>query len=366
MEGKNPQPGIRYRMPAEWESHEATWLSWPKNLETFPKDIIGKVEETFVEMVRALYTDERVNILVNDAKAKEHARSMLESVGIKIAKGSNIVFQKIVSSDVWIRDYGPTFVKTTAASAGDGTGTVKAIKWTYNAYGKKYDDLAYDDKTGEEIVKASGKEVIRPELILEGGSIEVNGKGTLITTEQCLLNKNRNSKLVRKEIEKRLESLLGVKNIIWLGEGVVGDDTDGHIDDIARFVGDRKVVCVIEPNKSDENHLALKKDFETLERSRDQDGNPLEVIPLPMPGPVVNRFGRLPASYANFYIGNKAVLLPVFKDKNGADEKAIAILEECFDGKSRNGPRRKVVPIDARYLVWGLGTIHCSTQQEPK
>ena len=334
-------------MPAEWEEHEATWLSWPKNRSTFPERIIEKVENTFTQIVKALSEHEKVKILVDNAQEEERVNNILEQASVK----KNVEFKRIVSSDVWIRDYGPTFVRNTS-------GKIKAIKWTYNAYGDKYDDLKYDDKTGEEVVRNSGKEIIRPGIILEGGSIEVNGKGTLITTEQCLLNKNRNSHLTREQIEDKLKDLLGVKHIIWLGEGVVGDDTDGHIDDIARFVDERTVVCAHEENKNDENYEALKADYEKLCESADQDGNKLNVLKLPMPKAVLTDQGeRLPASYANFLIANKVVLLPVFDDPN--DKKAIEIMQKAM-------PHRKIIPIDCRYLVWGYGTIHCSSQQEPK
>ena len=331
-------------MPAEWEYHKSIWLSWPKNLMTFPKEILPKVEQVFIDIITAVNKSERIDLLVDDAAMESRVKKILRDAGISY----NLFFHKIKSADVWVRDYGPTFVKK-----GD---EVKVVKWTYNSLGGKYEDLKYDDQTGEDIARASGKEILRPNLVLEGGSIDVNGKGSMLTTEQCLLNKNRNSKLSKKEIESVLQKYLGVTNIIWLKEGIIGDDTDGHIDDIARFISDKTIVCAVEENKDDANYSALKKNFELLQKAKDQDGDKFEVIRLPMPGPVNSDSQRLPASYANFYIGNKVVLLPVFKDKN--DQKAIDILQNCF-------PKRRVVPIYCEPLVWGFGTIHCSSQQQP-
>ncbi len=331
-------------MPAEWEYHKSIWLSWPKNLETFPQKILPKVEQVFVDIISAIFKSERVDLLVDDRATELRVKKMLAEKGVI----NNVFYHQIKSADVWTRDYGPTFVKK-----GD---EVKVVKWTYNSLGGKYDDLKYDNQTGEDMARASGKEILRPDIVLEGGSIDVNGKGSMLTTEQCLLNKNRNSKMTKKEIEEVLAKYLGVSNIIWLKDGIVGDDTDGHIDDIARFVSDKKIVCAIEQNKQDENYSALKKNFNLLQNAKDQEGDPFEIIPLPMPSPVKSDSQRLPASYANFYIGNKVVLLPVFNDKN--DAVAIEILKDCF-------PNRKIVPIFAEPLVWGFGTIHCSSQQQP-
>lgn len=333
-------------MPAEFEEQEGVWISFPKNRGTFPDEIIEKVEETFVKIIKTISEDEKIFLLVDNEREEKRIQKI-------IGKGAvleNVIYHKIKSSDVWIRDYGPTFVK-------DSKGEVFAIKWTYNAYGNKYDDLKFDNSAGKEVAKASKKKIIDPQIILEGGSIEVNGKGTLITTEQCLLNQNRNSKLTKEEIETKLKDLLGVTNIIWLGEGVVGDDTDGHIDDIARFVDEKTIVCAYEENEKDENYLALKKDYEKLCESVDQEGKKFKVIKIPMPKPKFSKFGRVPASYANFLITNKSVLLPVFNDEN--DEVAIKILQKLM-------PQRRIVPIDCTYHVWGLGTIHCSSQQQPK
>jgi agmatine deiminase len=332
------------RMPAEWEPHEATWLSWPKDPLTFPEKILPRVERIYVEMMLALSPGEKVNLLVDDKPAEERVVRMVEESGSM----KNISIHLIKTQDVWMRDYGPIFVRD---------GGLKMTKWIFNAWGDKYEELLRDNSVVDSIAPALGMEVVRPGIILEGGSIEVNGKGTLMTTEQCLLNKNRNRHLSREGIEKALSENLGAKHFIWLKEGIAGDDTDGHIDDIARFVGERTVLCAYEEERSDENHPVLKKNLEHLRKARDQDGEPLEIETLPMPGKLDSPHGRLPASYANFYIGNRAVLLPVFSHRN--DERAVSVLEKHFPG-------RKIVPIDCRPLVYGLGAIHCVTQQQPR
>ncbi|MEW6722719.1 MAG: agmatine deiminase family protein [Candidatus Micrarchaeota archaeon] len=331
-------------MPAEWEPHEATWLSWPKDPLTFPDGILPKVEETYVEMILALTPKEKVHLLVDDEKTEKKVLDAVQAAG----SAKNLLVHRIRTVDVWMRDYGPIFVR-------DGP-KLKMTKWIFNAWGGKYEELMKDNSVADSIAPMLGMDVTRPGVILEGGSIDVNGRGTLLTTEQCLLNKNRNKGMGRGQIEEKLREHLGAKNIVWLREGIEGDDTDGHIDDIARFVDERTVLCAFEQNPDDANYPILKRNFEDLQKAKDQDGEPLIVKPLPMPGPVRSEHGRLPASYANFYIGNAAVLLPVFRHEN--DEKAISLLEEHFPG-------RKVVPIWCGPLVHGLGAIHCVTQQQP-
>ncbi|MEW6036263.1 MAG: agmatine deiminase family protein [Candidatus Micrarchaeota archaeon] len=336
---------MKYHMPAEWEPHEATWLSWPKDPLTFPEPVLPKVEQVYMEMMLALSPHERVHLLVDDEKAEEKVRKMLEERG----PTKNIYIHRIKTVDVWMRDYGPIFVR-------DRKGMLLMTKWLFNAWGGKYEELLADNGVVDEISPMLAMDIIKPGIILEGGSIEVNGRGTLLTTEQCLLNQNRN-KMSKFQLEGYLKEYLGAAKVVWLKEGIAGDDTDGHIDDIARFVNPSTILCAYEEDASDENHLILKKNFEDLQKAKDQDRNPFDVRPLPMPGPVRSPQGRLPASYANFYIGNGAVLLPVFGHKN--DEKAISLLEESFPG-------RKVVPINCEPLVWGLGAIHCVTQQQPR
>jgi agmatine deiminase len=336
-------------MPAEWERHEATWLSWPKNPLTFPEKVIEKVEIIFSQMVEALSKGEKVKILVDDQEASDRVELMMDRAG---ASMSNVLLLKIRSADVWIRDYGPTFL---LHSGNEGKA---AVKWRFNAWGGKYDDLLYDDLTGDEMIRASEAKAFRPGIVMEGGSIDVNGKGSVLTTEQCLLSRNRNPQLAREDIEGYLEQYLNVDNIIWLRSGIEGDDTDGHVDDFARFVSSDRVLCSLSSSKLTENWKVLAENLNLLRNATDQDGEPLQVQKLPMPKPLwLEEEQRwLPASYANFYVGNQVVLLPIFKDRN--DQKAIDILQQAF-------PDREIVPILAADLVYGYGGIHCVTQQEP-
>ena len=331
-------------MPPEWAKHDSTWLSWPKNPLTFPPEIVSKVEDAYVAMIGALAAGERVDLLVDDAKAEDRVRSLLSA--------KNVAFHRIESADVWMRDYGPIFVR----KGGRGRG-VAATKWEFNAWGGKYDDLLPDNETGLEVARSTGLRIFEPGVVLEGGSIDANGRGSLLTTEQCLLNKNRNPELGRTQLERLLHDYLGVDDVVWLGEGVAGDDTDGHVDDIARFVNEDTVVCMTEPDAGDVNYPALKRDRAMLSAHRDKEGRRLEVVPIEMPRAVEGDGSRLPASYANFYIGNSAVLVPVFGDARN-DSAALETLSECFQG-------RKIVPVDCRELVYGFGGIHCVSQQQP-
>ena len=328
-----------YRMPAEWEPHQGTWISWPKDPDTFPAQILPDVERTYAKLVKALGEGEVVHILVNDSKAEARVRPLVGN--------ARVSFHHIKTVDVWVRDYGPTYV------AGE---TRAAIKWVFNAWGNKYEDLKPDDKAGEEIASRSGLTVVRPGIVLEGGSIDVNGEGSLLTTEQCLLNPNRNPGIGKDRLEEVLGTNLGTRNIIWLGSGIEGDDTDGHVDDIARFVGPRRVVAATERERRDSNHSPLKENLRRLRESRDQDGRSLEVVEIPMPPKVTSPDGRLPASHLNFYIGNEVVMVPTFEGES--DRLAIGRMREAF-------PRRDVIGIDCRALVYGLGTLHCVTQQIP-
>ncbi len=354
---------MSYLMPAEWEAHEGTWLAWPHNKSHWP----GKFEPVpmvFAEMVRALAESEKVFICVNDQKMEDLALEVLNQAKIPEQLLSNVFFHHIPTDSSWARDIGPIFVReeqnhdiTSKKLKTTAKGKLIITDWVFNAWGDKYKPYNQDDIVPQHIGKIYNIPVLEPGMVLEGGSIDVNGKGTLLTTEQCLLNKNRNPKLNRTTIESFLKKFLGAANVLWLKEGIIGDDTDGHIDDIARFVNENTVVCALEENPNDENYEILQTCFKDLQKMKDQDGNPLNVIALPMPAPVIYEGQRLPASYANFYIANKVVLVPTFKCNQ--DLKAIKILQELF-------PERKVIGIDCTDLVWGLGTFHCSTQQQPK
>ena len=330
-----------FYMPAEWAPHEATWLAWPKNKETWPGDHLQKVEEIYLQMIDNLLPHEKVHLLVENDDVGDKVFDLVKQRGHSL---DNLLLYPTTYVDSWIRDYGPTFLI-------DEKGGKARCKWIFNAWGEKYQDLMPDNevfKTHDKLMDAG--------FVLEGGSIEVNGKGTLLVTEQCLLNKNRNPHLSKEQIEQNLKNYLGVTNIIWLGDGIVGDDTDGHIDDITRFVDEKTIVSCYEEDESDENHKPLKENWERLERAVDQDGNPFRLIKLALPGKVMADHGRLPASYANFYIANYVVLVPIYGHAN--DEVAIQILKEAF-------PTRKIVPINCYSLVYGMGSIHCVTQQEP-
>lgn len=333
-----------YRMPAEWERHDSTWLAWPHDTTTFPE--IEKVEETYVQIIDSLHESESVNLLVKDIAMKAKAEELLNKKDVDVGKIHFTVFDY---ADVWIRDYGPVFVVNETEKK------PAMLHWIFNAWGGKYEELMKDTRIPGMINKRMQLKYFKPGIVLEGGSIDVNGRGTLLTTEQCLLNKNRNPNLSKEEIEQYLKNYLGVSNIVWLKKGIAGDDTDGHVDDIARFVAPATVLCAYEDNENDENYPALKENYEILLDSRDQDGNNLKIIKLPMPGSVGGE-QRLPASYANFYVGNKVVLVPVFGHEN--DRRALKIIQGVF-------PDRKVVGIDCTSLVYGFGAIHCITQQQP-
>jgi len=340
---KQPTPkSLGYHMPAEWEPQEAVWLTWPHNELTWPGGMLAEVEQTYIQIIRALHTGQKIKLLVRNSDSEATVRERLRRAEIIL---SQIVFVPIAAEDSWIRDYGPTFVINRDREQ------LAMVKWTFNAWGNKYDDLLADDRIPHEINKTYRLPMFEAGIVLEGGSIEVNGRGAVLTTEQCLLNRNRNPHLTREQIEDCLAQYLNVEEIVWLNEGIVGDDTDGHIDDIARFVGDKAVVCVVEEDPSDENYEILKENYDRLR------GLIANVIPLPMPGRVGDRDARLPASYANFYIGNDAVVVPTFGHAN--DHRALDMLQKCF-------PSRRVVGVRATAMVHGLGTIHCCSQQEPR
>ncbi len=332
-------------MPAEWEKHDAIWLSWPHDPTTFPSRV-KKAEETYVQIVKLIHEGEYVNLFVKDEKMKQKATKLFKKENIDLDK---VRFFEFDYADVWFRDYGPTFIVNQKRE-------LAMVHWIFNSWGEKYTELLKDRQIPEIINRELHLPYFEPGIVLEGGSIEVNGKGTVLTTEQCLLNKNRNPNLNKKEIETLLKNYLGADNVIWLRKGIVGDDTDGHIDDLARFVNSTTVVCGYEEDKNDENYLILKENYEVLVKALDQDGRKLNVIKLPMPVTIGYRKQRLPASYANFYIGNKTVLVPIFGHKN--DQLALSIIQEQF-------PDRKVAGVNCVDLVYGLGTIHCITQQQP-
>ncbi len=337
-------------MPPEWGAHQATWISWPHNTDTWPGNLAA-VETVMAEAVRVLTQGEVVRINVKDASHGYHVQKLFAG---RVA-ADRVILHHFPTNDAWCRDHGAIFVTRDPEQAGGGPPLV-ALDFSYNAWGGKYPPFDLDNAIPGRMAAALGVPVHQELMVLEGGSIDVNGKGTLLTTEQCLLNPNRNPGMNRTGIEARLRALLGVSQIIWLGDGIVGDDTDGHVDDLTRFVAEDAVVTVVEQDPADANYAALRDNRARLEGIVLPDGRPLRVIELPMPAPVLRGTDRLPASYANFYVGNRVVLLPTFDCP--ADEEAAAILARCFQG-------RRIVGIDCRDVVAGLGTFHCLTQQVP-
>ena len=349
-------------MPAEWEPHESTWLAWPHYRADWP----GKFEPipwVFAEIIRHLSRHERVDLIAKDAGAQKNARTILDRAN---ALNKNIRFHRWPTDRVWTRDSGCTFVQCGAGipardlRAAQG---LAAVTWRFNAWAK-YPNWKKDVKIAANMARVAGAHQIRPTrhnrpIVLEGGSIDVNGQGTLLTTEECLLSKTqqRNPGLTRQDYEGVFSEFLGIKKVIWLGRGIEGDDTHGHVDDLARFVAPDTVVTAVEQNSRDANYESLQQNLHRLKSATDQDGKPLAIVELPMPRLVVFQGRRLPASYSNFYIANEIVLVPVFNDVS--DRLALNILSDLF-------PDREVVGIYSGDLIWGFGAMHCMTQQQPR
>ncbi|MBI4455191.1 MAG: agmatine deiminase family protein [Acidobacteria bacterium] len=343
MSGATPA-ALGYQMPPEWRRHSATWLAWPKNPITWP-DCVSAVEETFVAIVAALAPHETVDLLVDDGAMEQNVRGQLSRVPSK----ENVVYHRIRTVDSWIRDYGPNFLVSK-------DGKLAYNDWIFNAWGNKYEDLKEDNSIPARLQDWLHIPRFEPGIVLEGGSIDVDGAGVCMATEQCLHNSNRNPHLGRKEIEHYLKEFLGVEKILWLGDGVAGDDTDGHIDDVARFVSATTIVCATEEDPGDPNYRLLRENYQRLQRATNVSGTAYYIVPLPMPAIVMGDQQRLPASYCNFYIANGVVLVPMFGHAN--DVGAIHIFEKLF-------PDRSIIGIDCQALLWGMGAIHCVTQQQP-
>jgi agmatine deiminase len=341
----------QYRMPAEWEPHAATWLAWPH----FRNDWPGKFEPipwVYAEVVRNLAPHERVELVVQDAATESKARKVLDKAG---AFSTNVRFHRWKTDRIWTRDSGCIYVEE--------AGKLCALHLRFNAWAK-YPNYAHDAKLGALMARASKAQVVKPskdkyKVILEGGSIDVNGLGTLLTTEECLLGRvqERNPGFTRSDYERMFADYFGIRKVIWLGRGICGDDTHGHVDDLSRFVAPDTVLTMVERKKSDPNHEILADNLSQLRAAIDQDGKKLQVVELPMPRTVTFEGRRLPASYGNFYIANGLVLAPVFNDPN--DRIALNTLAELF-------PDRETVPIYSGDFVWGFGAMHCMTQQQPR
>lgn len=352
--GSTPRD-LGYRMPAEWDRHEATWLAWPHNAEDWP----GKFQPIpwlYAEIVRLIADHERVQLIVQDAKEESRAKSLLKRAGANLKRVS---FYRWPTDRVWTRDSGPIFVR-------DDAGRVAITNWRFNAWAK-YDDWHKDDLLPGRVAQTLNMQawepaIVLPEgprrLVLEGGSIDTNGRGVLLTTGECLLSEvqQRNPGVSREQMEQAFQDYLGIEQVIWLGRGVAGDDTHGHVDDISRFVGLDTIVTAVEPDSSDANHEPLRENLERLKAARTRAGKQFTIVELPLPRPVVFRGQRLPASYANFYVANGLVLMPTFHDAR--DRVALQILSEVF-------PDREVIGIHSVDLIWGLGALHCMTQQQP-
>jgi agmatine deiminase len=362
-------------MPAEWEPQRATWLAWPHNRSDWPGKF-APIPYVYAEIVRHLARAASVELIVNDAEAEAEARAVLTHANVLPALETRIAFHRWPTNRGWLRDSGPIFVcrKSGREQAGGGAGKVAVTNWKFNAWAK-YRNWQLDNTLPEKIAEARGLRCFyatvdggyaadaapvadaRP-MVLEGGSIDVNGRGLLLTTEECLLSpvQQRNPGMTCEQIESALGAMLGVKKVLWLERGIVGDDTHGHVDDIARFTGPRTVLAANEPDPADPNHAILKENLRRLRKMTDTAGRALEIVGLPMPAPVIFKGQRVPASYANFYISNGTVLVPTFDDPN--DLQALNTIQKVL-------PRHRIVPIYCGDLIWGLGAIHCMTQQEP-
>ncbi|WP_205512894.1 agmatine deiminase family protein [Longitalea arenae] len=338
---------LGYFFPAEFAPHTATWLSWPHKEASWP----GKIQSIYPfysQFVKEVALGEKVNINVTDAAMKTFAEKCLTEAGVKM---SNIQFFIHPTNDAWCRDHGPAFLINPQADI-----KKVIVDWGYNAWGNKYPPYDLDDVIPTLIGKHYNIPVYHPGIVMEGGSVEFNGAGTLLTSTACLLNPNRNPHLNQQQIEEYLYQYYGVDQVLWVDEGIIGDDTDGHIDDTVRFVNANTVLTVIEENKQDENYALLQHNLRQLQQMRLLNGQQLNVIELPMPNAVVYEDQRLPASYANFYIANAAVVVPTYRCAQ--DDKALQIIQQCF-------PDRKVIGIDSTDIIWGLGSFHCLSQQEP-
>ena len=351
---------LGYRMPAEWEPHTATWIAWPHNASDWPGRF-QPIPWVYAEIVRQLAAVEQVHILVQSAEAEQRTRGVLKRAHVNLA---NVQFHPWPTNRVWTRDSGPIFVRRRAS---ESNGTLAVTNWKFNAWAK-YPDWQNDNALPSRVAELLGlpsftpavtlADGVRHELVLEGGSIDSNGAGVLLTTEECLLSpiQQRNPGVSREQLEQAFHDYLGIDQVLWMNRGIAGDDTHGHVDDITRFVDVHTIVTVVEPNRADENNLPLAENLERLHAARSRDGRPFRIVELPLPSPVVFEGQRLPASYANFYIANGLVLVPTFNDAK--DRQALSTLAELFS-------RHRVVGIHCVDFIWGLGALHCMTQQQP-
>jgi agmatine deiminase len=343
---------LGYTFPAEWAPHSGTWFSWPRPEGISFPDKYHTVPENLARIFREIAPREKVHINVPNGNYEQIVRRQLTDCGCPLR---NIFFHHIKTNESWCRDHGPAFVVKRRRGQRQ---SLAIVDWDFNAWGGKYPPFDDDDAVPTRVAEKLGLPVFYPKAVMEGGAVDFNGKGTILTTTDCLLNKNRNPTLSRRQIEKRLKDYYGQTHICWLSGGIAGDDTDGHIDDLARFISPKKIVIGIEEDPKDENFTLLRAAQRQLKHLRDQDGKPFEIVQIPMPSRVDHDGQRLPATYVNFYFINGALLVPTYRDRRN-DRMALRILQDHL-------PKHKVIGIDCVELIWGLGAIHCLTQQQPR
>ena len=347
---------LGYCFPPEWHRHAATWFSWPRPEGISFPDKYHTIPENLARIIREIAPRERVEINVPNGNYEFLVRQQLEQ---HECPTQNVFFHHIKTNESWCRDHGPAFVVKTGDGNRDAAGfsSVAIVDWGFNAWGGKYPPFDDDDAVPTKIAQELNLPVFYPGIVMEGGSVDFNGAGTVMTTTSCLLNKNRNPHLSQQQIEQYLKDYYGPHHVAWLGEGIVGDDTDGHVDDLARFIDANTIVTAVEDDPKDENYEILKDNRKRLDDLRDQDGRPFLIVEIPMPGVVEHAGQRLPATYVNFYFINEALLVPTYRHKAN-DERALSILQQHL-------PHHRVIGIDCVELIWGLGAIHCLTQQQP-
>jgi agmatine deiminase len=349
---KGKPADLGYWMPPEWYPHQATWISWPRPEGVSFPDRYHEVVPNLAAIVRRILHREEVHINVPNGNWQRIVRQQLRENNCPVR---NIVFHHIRTNESWCRDHGPAFLL--GRRRGDHRQSA-IVDWKFNAWGGKYPPYQDDDDVPTKVAEQLRLPVFYPGIVMEGGAVDFNGAGTVMTTESCLLNRNRNPDLSRKQIEKYLKDYYGQRHVVWLGDGIAGDDTDGHIDDLARFIDPNTIVATVEEDPADENYKVLQDNLERLRAARDQDGQPFNIVEIPMPGTVMHNGHRLPATYANFYFISGALLVPTYRHRRN-DQLAIEMLQKHL-------PRHKVVGIDCIELIWGLGAIHCLTQQQPR
>jgi len=350
---------LGYSFPAEWGPHKGTWFSWPRPEGISFPDKYHTVPENLARIIKEIARREEVHINVPNGNYERIVSGQLKEHGCSL---KNVFFHQIKTNESWCRDHGPAFVLKAGRAKrrfdGAHRGQAAIVDWGFNAWGGKYPPYDDDDAVPTRIAEEYKLPVFYPGIVMEGGAVDFNGAGTVLTTESCLLNKNRNPKLSKKRIEQYLKDYYGQSHVCWLGEGIVGDDTDGHVDDLARFINPTTIVVAVEEDPRDENYKLLRENVKRCRGLKDQDGRRFEVVEIPMPGVVEHDGQRLPATYVNFYFVNGALLVPTYRHKKH-DKQALEILQRAL-------PKHEVIGIDCVELIWGLGAIHCLTQQQPK